>query len=61
MGYPRYPDYINNTRNVHLISKEKWKQEREYNPKKDNAIKIFGEKPTPEQIIEKYKGMVYQR
>ena len=27
----------------------------------DNATKIFGEKPTPEQIIEKYKGMVYQR
>ena len=60
VGYPRYPDYINNKRHVHPISKEKWKQTREYNQEKDNATKIFGEKPTPEHIIEKYKGMVYQ-
>ena len=61
VGYPRYPDYINNVRHVHPISKEKGKQEREYIQEKDNATKNFGEKPTPEQIIEKYKGMVYQR
>ena len=30
VGYPRYPDYINNTKNVHPISKEKWKQATEY-------------------------------
>ena len=61
VGYPRYPEYIYNTKNVHPISKEKWKQAREYSQEKDNATKIFGEKPTLEQILEKYKGMTYQR
>ena len=61
MGYPRYPEYINNTKNVHPISKEKWKQAREYSQEKDNATKIFGEKPTLEKIMEKYKDRVYQR
>ena len=41
LGYSRYSDYINNVRNVHPISKEKWKQPREYNQEKDNATKIF--------------------
>ena len=61
VGYPRYHDYINNVRNVHPISKEKWKQARQYSQEKDDATKIFSEKPTPKQVIEKYKGMVYQR
>ena len=30
VGYPRYPDYINVVGHIHPISKEKWKQAREY-------------------------------
>ena len=61
VGYPRYPDYINVVGHVHPISKGKWKKKREYSQEKDNATNIFGEKPTLEKIMEKYKGVVYQR
>ena len=46
---------------THPISKEKWNQAKEYNQEKDNATKIFGEKPTPEQIMQKSKRIIYQR
>ena len=61
VGHPRCHNYINNVGHVHPISREKWKREMDYGQEKDNATKIFGEKPTPEQIMERYKGVVYQR
>ena len=32
---------------VHHVSKEKWKQAKDYSQEKDNATKIFGEKASP--------------
>ena len=61
VGHPRSHVCINNVGQVHHISKEKWKQAKDYNQEKDNATKIFGEKPSPEQIMERYKWVVYQR
>ena len=61
VGYPRYLDYVNAIGHIHPISKEKWKQSREYSQKKENATNIFGENPTPEYIMEKYKGVGYQK
>ena len=61
VGHPRSHDYINNVGHVHHISREKWKQAKDYSQEKDNATKIFGEKPKTEQIMERYKGVVYKR
>ena len=61
VGHTTFHHYINNLGHVHPISREKWKQARDYNQEKDNATKIFGEKPTLEHIMERYKGVVYQR
>ena len=61
VGHPRGHDYRNNVGQVHHISKEKWKQAKDYSQEKDDATNIFGEKPSPEQIMERYKGVVYQR
>jgi hypothetical protein len=39
------------------------KQNKESSKKVDNMTRLYGEKPTPEQILEmaKYKGVTYQR
>ena len=57
----RIASEVAQTPTVHHISKEKWKQAKDYSQEKDVAMKIFGEKPSPEQIMERYKGVVYQR
>jgi hypothetical protein len=58
-SHSRRSDYINNVNKPHPISKEKWEQFKET----DNVTKLYGEKTTPEQILEmaKFKGVTYQR
>ena len=55
VGYPRYPDYINVVRHINPISKEKWKQGREYSQEKDNAKKIFCENQLLSKLLRSTK------
>jgi hypothetical protein len=70
MGFSRHSNFINNVGKTHPVSMDHWMQikERSENAKDvikeyDNATKVLGKKPTPEQILEmaRYKGVTYQR
>lgn len=52
VGHFRNQDSINAVGTVYPISNENWKKVKEHSQEVDNATKIFGEKPTPEQINE---------
>jgi hypothetical protein len=65
VGFSGRPDFINNT---YTITKDQGKQNKELSKKKedlkmDNVTRLYGEKPSPEQILEmeRYKGVTYQR
>jgi hypothetical protein len=62
VGYSNQPEYINHVGKTHTLPKDVWKQAKEMAQEKDNVTKIYGEKPTPEEIKElaKFKGFTYQ-
>jgi hypothetical protein len=69
-NYVGYSNHINVVGKAHPVSMDHWIQtiERSQNSvnvmkEYDNVTKLFGEKPTPEQILEmaRYKGVTYQR
>jgi hypothetical protein len=69
MGFSRHSNYINNVGKTHPVSMDHWIhiKERSENADKvveeyDNVTKMYGQNPTPEQILEitRYKGVTYQ-
>jgi hypothetical protein len=68
VGYSGCLDFINNVNKTYIVTKDQWKQNKELSKKKedlkiDNVTRLYGEKPTLEQILEmaRYKGLTYQR
>jgi hypothetical protein len=68
VGYSRRFDFINNVGKTHTITKDQLKQTKELSKqskdlKVDNVTRLYGEKPTPEQILEmaRFKGVTYQK
>jgi hypothetical protein len=63
LGYSRRSDFINNVGKTHTVTNDQWKQTKELSKKVDNVTKLYGEKPTPEQILEmaRFKGVTYQK
>jgi hypothetical protein len=57
VGNSRRYDFINNVGKTHKVTEDVWSQNKETSKKKeylktDNVTRIYGEKPTPEQILE---------
>jgi hypothetical protein len=70
VGYSRNFDHINNVGKPHTLSMDHWIQMKERSEdanevieEYDNATKLYGKKPTPEQILEmaRFKGITYQK
>jgi hypothetical protein len=70
VGFSRHSNQINVVGKTHLVSMDHWMQIKERSEdannvikEYDNVTKLFGENPTPEQILEmaRYKGVTYQR
>jgi hypothetical protein len=63
VGNSRRYDFINNVGKTHKVTDDQLKQNKEASVKVDNVTRLYGEKPTLEQILEmeKYKGVTYQR
>jgi hypothetical protein len=63
VGNSRRYDFINNVGKTHKVTDDQLKQNKEASVKVDNVTRLYGENPTPEQILEmaKYKGVTYQR
>jgi hypothetical protein len=68
--YSRNSDHINNVGKPHTLSMDHWIQMQERSEEAnevveeyDNVTKLYGKKPTNEQILEmaRHKGIVYQR
>jgi hypothetical protein len=68
-NYVGYSNHINVVGKAHPVSMDYWMQTIERSENSDNVIKsydnvtkLYGEKPTPEQILEmaRYKGVTYQ-
>ena len=70
MGQSRNSNHINNFGEAHPLSMDYWLQMQEISEQTnqvveeyDNVTKLYGHKPTNEQILEmaRHKGIVYQR
>ena len=55
------PKFVNNIGHVHPVTKDAWKEAKEYSQKIDNLTKNFGVMPSLDQVQEKFKGLTYQR
>jgi hypothetical protein len=70
LGNSRNYNHINNSGEAHPLSMDHWIQMQEISEQAnevvreyDNVTKLYGQKPTNEQILEmaRHKGIVYQR
>jgi ribonuclease HI len=70
VGQPRNSNHINNFGETHPLSMDYWLQMQERSEQSnqvveeyDNVTKLYGHKPTNEQILEmaRHRGIVYQR
>ena len=55
------PKFVNNIGHVHPVTKDAWKEAKEYSQKIDNLTKTIGVMPSSDQVREKFKGLTYQR